>query len=233
MLRPDTLAMTLLLSVLTGIGPLTVDMYLASMPDIGRLLGATTAQVQLTISFYLIGFAMGQVLYGPLSDRHGRRPVMLGALTIYMVATLACALAPNIELLLAARFFQAIGGAGTVVLARAVVRDIYEGTRVGRELSIMATIMALAPIVAPLIGGVLQTFFGWRSNFVVLLGFGMGATAAVWLLLPETLRRSRYRSYPRCGRTEASSVTPPSSPISRSPPAPSSVCSLGSPSRRS
>jgi MFS transporter, DHA1 family, multidrug resistance protein len=189
MLRPDTLAMTLLLAALTALGPLTVDMYLASMPDISRLLVATPAQVQLTISVYLVGYAIGQVFYGPLSDRHGRRPVILAALVMYSLASLACALAPSIELLLAARFFQAVGGAGAIVLARAVVRDIYEGARVGRELSLMAAIMALAPIVAPLLGGVLQTLFGWRSNFVLLLAFGLGATMAVSLLLPETLRQ--------------------------------------------
>jgi len=204
MLRPGTFAMTALLAALTGLGPLTVDMYLASMPDIGRKLATPAAQVQLTISFYLIGFALGQMFYGPLSDRHGRRPVMLVALAIYSLASLACALAPSIELLLAARFCQAIGGAGTIVLARAVVRDLYEGARVGRELSHMASIMALAPIAAPLLGGVLQTAFGWRSNFVLLLLFGLGAAATVWLLFPETLRQrapepvsavSTFRSY--------------------------------------
>lgn len=204
MLRPGTFAMTVLLAALTGLGPLTVDMYLASMPDISRKLATPAAQVQLTISFYLIGFALGQMFYGPLSDRHGRRPVMLVALAIYSLASLACALAPSIELLIAARFCQAIGGAGTIVLARAVVRDLYEGARVGRELSRMASIMALAPIAAPLLGGVLQTAFGWRSNFVLLLLFGLGAAATVWLLFPETLRQrapepvspvSTFRSY--------------------------------------
>jgi len=189
MLRPGTFAMTALLAALTGLGPLTVDMYLASMPDISRKLATPAAQVQLTISFYLIGYALGQMFYGPLSDRHGRRPVMLVALAIYSLASLACALAPSIELLIAARFCQAIGGAGTIVLARAVVRDIYEGARVGRELSLMASIMALAPIAAPLLGGALQTAFGWRSNFILLLLFGLGAAAMVWLLFPETLRQ--------------------------------------------
>ncbi len=188
MLRPGTFAMTLLLASLTGLGPLSMDMYLASLPDISRKLAAPTAQVQLTISSYLVGFAIGQMFYGPLSDRHGRRPVMLAALALYSLATLACALAPSIELLIAARFCQAVGGAGTIVLARAVVRDLYEGTRVGRELSMMASIMALAPIAAPLIGGVLQSAFGWRSNFVLLLAFGGMAAAAVFLLFPETLR---------------------------------------------
>lgn len=188
MLRPGTFALTLLLSMLTGLGPLTVDMYLASLPDIGRQLTAPASQVQLTISFYLIGFALAQLLYGSFSDRHGRKPVLMVALSIYLVATLACAVAPTIETLIAARFVQAVGGSGSIVLARAVVRDIYDGVRVGRELARMAAIMAFAPLVAPLIGGVLQTFFGWRSNFVFLFFVGAVAISMVWFLLPETLR---------------------------------------------
>jgi DHA1 family bicyclomycin/chloramphenicol resistance-like MFS transporter len=206
MLIPGTLALTLLLAMLTGVGPLSVDMYLASLPSISRLLDVPTSQVQLTISAYLIGFACAQVLYGPLSDRHGRRPVLIAALGIYLVATLACALAFSIETLIAARFLQAVGGSGASVLARTVVRDMYEGTRVGRELARMAAIMALAPLVAPLIGGLLQTAFGWRSNFVLLFCFGTAAWIMVWLLLPETLRQrapepvsiaSTLRSYRR------------------------------------
>src|SRR5882757_869434 len=188
MLRPGSFALTLLLSMLTGLGPLSVDMYLASLPSIGRLLNAPTSQVQLTISAYLIGFAIAQVFYGPLSDRHGRRPVLIVALGIYLLATLACALAFSIETLIAARFVHAVGGSGATVLARAVVRDMFEGVRIGRELSRMAAIMALAPLIAPLIGGVLQTAFGWRSNFVTLTCFGAAAWTMVWCLLPETLR---------------------------------------------
>jgi DHA1 family bicyclomycin/chloramphenicol resistance-like MFS transporter len=189
MLRPGTFPLTLLLGLLTGLGPLSVDMYLASLPDMSRLLDSPTSQVQLTISFYLFGFAIAQVFYGPLSDRHGRKPVLLSALGVYLVATLACALATSIETLIAARFMQAVGASGAIVLARAVVRDMYDGSQVGRELSRMASIMALAPLVAPLVGGALQTAFGWRSNFIALLGIGLIAAFTAWLLLPETLRR--------------------------------------------
>ena len=189
MLRPGSFALTLLLAMLTGIGPLSVDMYLASLPSIGRLLGAPTSQVQLTISAYLVGFAIAQIFHGSLADRHGRRPVLLIALGIYLLATLACALAFSIETLIAARFFQAVGGSGATVLARTIVRDMYEGTRVGRELARMAVIMALAPLVAPLIGGVLETTLGWRSNFAVLFCVGTAAWTMVWFLLPETLRQ--------------------------------------------
>src|SRR5215470_143143 len=171
MLRPDTLALTALLALLTAIGPTSVDMYLASLPEIGRALSGSPATVQLTLSVYLVGYTIGQIFYGPLSDRHGRRPVLLVALIVYCLASAACAAAPTIEMLLAARLVQALGVSGTVVLARAIVRDLYEGPRAARELSLMASIMALAPVGAPPIGGVLQTFFAWR-------------------LLPETLRRA-------------------------------------------
>src|ERR1043165_343711 len=126
MLRPGSFALTLLLAMLTGLGPLSMDMYLASLPAIGHVLGAPASQVQLTISFYLIGFAVAQVFHGPLSDRHGRRPVLIATLGLYLIASLACALAFSIETLIAARFIQAVGGSGASVLARAVVRDMDE-----------------------------------------------------------------------------------------------------------
>jgi DHA1 family bicyclomycin/chloramphenicol resistance-like MFS transporter len=187
MLRPDTFALTILLAALSAIGPLTTDMYLPSLPDIARLLGASTAQVQLTISSYLLGFAVGQIFYGPLADRHGRKPVLLGAMTLYCAASLACALATSIEMLIAARALQALGGAGGIVLARAIVRDLYSGARAGRELSLIGAVMALAPVLAPLVGGVLQTGLGWRSIFFTLVGCGLAGAAIVWPLMPETL----------------------------------------------
>jgi DHA1 family bicyclomycin/chloramphenicol resistance-like MFS transporter len=189
MLQPGTFALTLLLSLLTALGPLSMDMYLPSLPEIGRALDASTAQVQLTISSYLFGFAVGQIVYGPVSDRFGRRPVLLAALALYGVGSIGCTLTQSIGALTAMRFVQALGGAGAIVLARAVVRDLYSGVRAGRELSLMGSITAFAPIVAPVIGGLLQTLFGWRSSFFLLVIFAAvsGVTAA--RLLPETLRQ--------------------------------------------
>src|SRR5476651_2538226 len=187
MLRPGTFALTVLLAALSAIGPLTTDMYLPSLPDIARLLGASTAQVQLTISAYLFGFAIGQILYGPLADRHGRKPVLLAAMGLYCAASLACALSTSIEMLIAARALQALGGAGGIVLARAIVRDLYSGARAGRELSLMGSVMALAPVLAPLAGGLLQTGFGWRAIFVTLVLAAIIGLAVVWTRMPETL----------------------------------------------
>jgi MFS transporter, DHA1 family, multidrug resistance protein len=189
MLRPGTFALTMLLAALTALGPLSIDMYLPSLPDIANVLAAPQARVQLTVSNYLIGFAVGQVFYGPLSDRYGRRPVLLAALALYVTGTGICAATQSIDPLIAARFLQGIGGSGSIVLARAIVRDLYSGVRAARELSLMGSISAFAPIVAPMIGGVLQTAFGWRASFLLM---GAAAVVAIFMagrLLPETLRR--------------------------------------------
>jgi DHA1 family bicyclomycin/chloramphenicol resistance-like MFS transporter len=188
MLRPGTFALTALLAALSAIGPLTTDMYLPSLPDIARQLHASTAQVQLTISAYLIGFAIGQIFYGPISDRHGRKPVLVAAIALYCVASLACALSTSIEMLIVARVFQALGGSGGIVLTRAIVRDIYSGARAGRELSLIASVMALAPVLSPIAGGLLQTGFGWRVVFITLVAAGLAGALIIWLLLPETLK---------------------------------------------
>jgi DHA1 family bicyclomycin/chloramphenicol resistance-like MFS transporter len=188
MLKPDTFALTALLALLTALGPLAVDMYLPSFPEIGRLLDASPATVQLTLSLYMVAYAIGQVVYGPLSDRYGRVPVLRVALIVFCVASLACAFAPNIELLLTARAVQALGSSGSIVLARAIVRDLYSGARAGRELSLMTAIMSLAPVGAPMIGGALQSAFGWRSHFILQIAFGLIAIFFVWRKLPETLR---------------------------------------------
>jgi len=212
MLRPGTFALTALLAALSAVGPLTTDMYLPSLPDIARQLGASSAQVQLTISAYLIGFAAGQIIYGPVSDRHGRKPVLIGAIALYCAASAACALSTSIEMLIVARAFQALGGSGGIVLTRAIVRDIYAGAHAGRELSVIGSVMALAPVLAPIVGGLIQTVFGWRVTFLALVGAGFAGGAVVWALLPETLKTraaepislpSMLRSYRIVGRNPA------------------------------
>jgi MFS transporter, DHA1 family, multidrug resistance protein len=187
-LRPDTFALTAVLGLLTALGPLSTDMYLPSLPDISVKLAAGTAQTQLTLSVFLLGFAAGQVVYGPFSDRFGRKPVLLFGLGAFLLATALCAVSTSIEMLIGARFLQAFGASGPIVLARAVVRDLYEGPRAGRELARMGTVMGVVPALAPLLGGVLQTTFGWRASFVAALVGGAALGAVVVLLLPETLR---------------------------------------------
>lgn len=198
MLRPNTLALTATLAFLTALGPLATDMYLPSLPAIGRLLGASTAEVQLTLSVFLCGFAVGQIIYGPLSDRHGRKPVLIATLVLFAAASAVCAAAPTIETLIAARFLQALAGSGPVVLARSVVRDLYEGARAGRELSLMGMILGVVPTAAPILGGGVQATLGWRANFVLPVLAGLVLALVVWRRLPETLRqRAPERISPR------------------------------------
>jgi DHA1 family bicyclomycin/chloramphenicol resistance-like MFS transporter len=188
MLKPDTLALTVVLALLTALGPLSTDMYLPSLPAIARDFGATAGQTQLTLSAFLFGFAAGQFFYGPVSDRVGRKPVLLFGIGLFTLASLVCALAPNIETLVAARFVQALGASGPIVLGRAIVRDFYEGARAGRELSRMGTIMGVVPAVAPVVGGLIAQFSGWRVTFGVMILCGGALAATVVLRLPESIR---------------------------------------------
>jgi DHA1 family bicyclomycin/chloramphenicol resistance-like MFS transporter len=187
-LRPDTLAMTAILAMLTALGPLSTDFYLPSLPQIVEVMNTTVSGAQATLSSFLFGFAGGQIIWGPLSDRLGRKPVLLTGLSLFLLATLACSLAPSIEALTAARAVQALGASGPIVLGRAMVRDLYDGPRAGRELARMGMIMGLVPAVAPVIGGILQDLYGWRSTFIASLVFALGMAAAIVLVMPETLR---------------------------------------------
>jgi DHA1 family bicyclomycin/chloramphenicol resistance-like MFS transporter len=187
MLKPNTFALTALLAALTALAPLSTDLYLPTLPDIGRAFGVSPSQVQLTLSAYLVGFALGQIGYGPISDWYGRRLGLLVALVCYCVGSLICLLAPSIEVLIGARVLQAFGGSGAIVLARAVVRDFYSGARAGKELSMIGLVMAFGPVSAPLIGGALHALFGWRSAFAALLAFGLWLLLTVARKMPETL----------------------------------------------
>lgn len=191
LLRPDTLGLTIVLAFLTGLGPLSTDMYLPSLPAMARDLAVSDPQVQWTLSSYLFGFAAGQIFYGPVADKYGRKPAILFGLGLYTLASAVCAVATSVEMLIAARFLQALGAAGAVVLVRAIVRDLYEGERAGRELLRIGMIMGVVPAVAPVLGGLLEIGFGWRANFWLALLLAGSLLTVVGLLLPETVREKR------------------------------------------
>lgn len=185
---PRSRSVAVLLTALVAFGPVSTDLYLPSLPAMVDAFGTSVSNAQLTLSVFMAGMAAGMLIYGPLSDRFGRRPVLIGGIVVYVLASIACLVAPDIEALIIARFFQAIGACSGPVIGRAVVRDVYDRTQAARMLSAMASAMALAPAVAPILGGWLFTLFGWRANFVVLVLFGLGVLAASWLVLAETNR---------------------------------------------
>lgn len=166
--------------------PLSTDMYLASLPALQRYFDASVPQAQLTLSVFVVGFAISQLAYGPLSDRFGRRPVLLGGLGIYVGATLACLAVQSIEWLIAARFFQAMGACASTVIGRAIIRDIYGGAGAARTLGYVLAATSMAPIFGPMIGGALEAAFGWRATFAALLAVGVMLSAASALLLAES-----------------------------------------------
>lgn len=186
--RPDSLAVAILLTGLTAFGAVSTDLYLPSLPDMTRAFGTSVSLAQLTLSVFVGGFAVAQLVYGPLSDRYGRRPVLLGGLITYFFASLFCLFATSIETLIAGRFLQALGACAGPVLGRAVVRDVYPRETAAKVLSYIASAMALAPAVGPIAGGWLHELFGWRANFMLMATFGAVLLAASWFMLAETNR---------------------------------------------
>ncbi|GAA5006770.1 multidrug effflux MFS transporter [Streptomyces hyderabadensis] len=185
--RRVSLLVTLILGSLTATPPLAMDMYLPALPEVTRSLSAPAATVQLTLTACLAGMALGQIVVGPMSDKWGRRRPLLAGLAVYVVATALCAVAPNVELLVAFRLVQGLAGAAGIVIARAVVRDLYDGVAMARFFSTLMLISGVAPVVAPLIGGQILRVTDWRGVFVVLVVVGVVLGAVVWAKLPETL----------------------------------------------
>ncbi len=175
-----------LLGALTAFAPLCIDMYLPSLPAMQRSLNAPAASVQLTLSAFFAGLAIGQAFYGPLADRFGRKPPLYAGLTIFLLATLGCIYAPDVNTLVAFRFIQALGGCAGVVIARAAARDLAGGQELARVFSLLTLVMGAAPILAPLLGGYILLWFGWQEIFWFLGLFGLTCMVAVALYLPET-----------------------------------------------
>ncbi|MER5445450.1 multidrug effflux MFS transporter [Streptomyces sp. NPDC002764] len=185
--RRTGLLVVLVLGGLTATPPLAMDMYLPSLPEVTRSLHAPAATVQLTLTACLLGMALGQLVVGPMSDKWGRRRPLLTGLAVYVLATALCALAPTVGALVAFRLAQGLAGAAGIVIARAVVRDLYDGVAMARFFSTLMLVSGVAPIVAPLIGGQLLRVTDWRGVFVVLTVVGLLLGGLVWAKLPETL----------------------------------------------
>lgn len=184
--HPQSLGIILLLAFLAAIGPLAIDTYLPSLPAIAIDLGVSSSAVQQSVSAFFIGIAAGQLLAGPLSDRYGRRPILLVGFGLFFIATIACALAPNIETLNAGRLLQGLAASVSPAAGRAMVRDMWAGNEAARAMSYVTMAMVVAPLLAPLIGGFIISYWDWRMIFWALLIFAASALALVMLRLPET-----------------------------------------------
>ncbi|WP_397377397.1 multidrug effflux MFS transporter [Pseudomonas sp.] len=181
------LRLLLILGALSAFGPLAIDFYLPSFPSLARAFATDVEHVQLSLASYFVGLAIGQLIYGPMADRFGRRKPLLVGVALFSLASLACALAPSLEWLIAARFVQALGGCAGMVVSRAVVRDMCDPISSAKVFSQLMLVMGLAPILAPLAGGLLLSSLGWPSIFICLTLFSFACLLAVAKWLPETL----------------------------------------------
>ncbi|WP_417449509.1 Bcr/CflA family multidrug efflux MFS transporter [Kordiimonas sp.] len=184
--KQNTFGLALLLGTVVALMPLAIDMYLPAFSAIGAHFDTKQSQVELSLTVYFIGVALGQLVYGPLSDRYGRRVPMLIGLAIAAVTSVACAYAPTIEWLIAARFFQAIGMCAGGVISRAIIRDMYEPIDVAKFFSLLMLVMGVAPILAPILGAQMSLYFGWQSIFLLMAAVCVMDMLSVFFLLPET-----------------------------------------------
>ncbi len=182
--------MTLLLLVaMNGIAPISLYMLVPTLPHLAVLFSQDISVAQLTSSLFMVGMALSQLVMGPLSDRFGRRPVLLSCFALVVVANVGCIAAVTLPQLIAGRFLQAVGGASGMVLSRAIIRDIYPRSRVGSMISLVIAVMMIAQMLSPLAGGVLEAWFGWRSIFYVMAGVTTCTIIAILFALPETRSR--------------------------------------------
>jgi DHA1 family bicyclomycin/chloramphenicol resistance-like MFS transporter len=189
-----------LLGLITFSGPVGMHIFVPALPAAAKDLHATPAALELTISLYILGLAVGQLIYGPASDRFGRRPALLAGLSIFTVASVAGVFAPDANTLVIARFFQALGGCSGLVLARAIIRDTSQPHEAARRLALTNLLVTAGPAIAPLIGGGLSGFWGWRAILVGLSALGVANFVLAWRILPETRPEAFFVSASRYAR---------------------------------
>lgn len=181
----------MLLGALTAVGPFSIDMYLPGLPSIARDFAAPIANVQLTLTSFFFGIAFGQLLYGPIIDRFGRKIPLIVGLVIYILSTIGCALSNSVDMLIVFRLLQSLGACAGMVISRAIVRDVFSPHEGAKVFSQIILVMGVAPIVAPTVGGFLLTYTSWRIIFVVLALISAATLATVWFYLPETRQPDR------------------------------------------
>jgi DHA1 family bicyclomycin/chloramphenicol resistance-like MFS transporter len=182
--------MLLLLVAMTGVAPISLYMLVPALPVLATTFGRDISIAQMTVSLFMVGIACSQLIMGPLSDKFGRRPVLLAGLGLMVVASMGCIYAETLPQLIAARFFQALGGASGMVVSRAIIRDLYGRDRVGAMISLVIAVMMIAQMLSPLTGGLLETAFGWRAIFYAITAGSLCVAAGIAIALPET-RRTR------------------------------------------
>ena len=204
--------MLLLLVAMTGVAPISLYMLVPALPVLATAFGRDIGVAQMTVSLYMVGIACSQIIMGPLSDRFGRRPVLLAGLGLMVMASAACIFAETLPQLIAARFWQALGGAAGMVVSRAIIRDLYSRERISSMISLVIAVMMIAQMLSPLTGGLLETAFGWRSIFYVITA----ASLIIAVAIARRCRKPPAASAPRAAISAAMSAT-------SSPAAPSSA----------
>lgn len=176
----------LILGLLTAIGPFSIDMYLPAFPDIAKNLNTTVSEVMLSLSSFFIGISVGQLIYGPMLERFGRKQPLYIGLIIYFIASIGCAMSTSVDGLIWFRLIQAMGGCAGMVASRAIVRDLFEGKETAKIFSTLMLVVAVSPIIAPTVGGYITHLFGWKSVFIALVVIATIILAGVYFLLPES-----------------------------------------------
>ena len=195
MTQTSNRAMPLLIALLATIGPLGIDMYLPSIPAMASSLGSNDGAVQLSLMTFFVGLMLGQLIYGPLSDKYGRRPLIYLGLGIFILSSIGCAFAQTVEQLQWIRFVQGLGGSIGMVIAFAIIKDQFQGPMMGKMMSMVLAILGLSPVAAPLIGDALQNIGSWRAIFIFLAVYATVVVMLVMRLLPETRCIEQRQNY--------------------------------------